>query len=95
MTDLLGLVAGKETVATFNPYKDAARDPSMVRNVNRDKWRAICCKCSTERSIKDGTFPHKKGERMRLQTGGMLRKFICADCLAKMPKAAEPVAVEA
>lgn len=49
----------------------------------------------TERPIKGGTFPHKKGERMRLQTGGMLRRFICADCLSKMPKAAATVAVEA
>ena len=61
-------------MATFNPYKDAARDPSMVRNVNRDKWRAICCKCSTERSIKGGTFPHKKGEQCGC-AGGM-----CEDC---------------
>jgi len=82
-------------VATFNPYKDAARDPSMVRNANRHLWRAICCKCSAEKPIKGGTFPHKKGERMRVAMSGFPRKFICADCLAKMPKAAAPVAVEA
>ena len=73
-------------MSVFNPYKDALGDASMLHNATRQWHKTMCFACGNEKPIKGGTFPHKKGEKMKLQTGGILRKFICADCLEKRAK---------
>jgi len=70
-------------MATFNPYKDAAGDVALVRFANRRHWKTMCFGCGTEKPIAGGTFPHKKGVKAQMQKDGLLRRFVCAECMAK------------
>ena len=78
-------------LTTFNPYKQASGDAALVRNVNRRHWKTMCFGCGNEKPIAGGTFPQKKGKPAQMQKDGILRRFICAECLAKREarKAAE------
>ena len=78
-------------LTTFNPYKQASGDASMLRNASREYWKAMCFGCGNEKPVAGGTFPQKNGQPMQMQRGGILRRFICAECLAKREarKAAE------
>jgi hypothetical protein len=71
-------------MATFNPYKEAAKDAAMQRNATRKFWRGWCCKCNTEKPMKGGSvLDKKKGDHFVGRSGGVVQRFICAECLAK------------
>ncbi len=65
----------------FSPYVEAAGDTNMNRMATKQWWRGWCCKCNTEKPMAGGKMPGRKnGEPFR---GGVVQRFICADCLAK------------
>ena len=43
----------------------------------------MCFGCGTEKPIAGGTFPQKKGVKAQMQKDGLLRRFVCSDCLKK------------
>lgn len=54
----------------------------MKRNATRRWWRGWCCKCNTEKPMAGGTVIAPKGRPSTVR-GGVVQRFICADCLAK------------
>ena len=71
-------------MATFNPYKEAAGDAAMLRNATRKLWRGWCCKCNTEKPMAGGTLVVPKGGKgLSPVRGGVVQRFVCAECLAK------------
>ena len=72
-------------MATFNPYKEAAGDAAMQRNATKRWWKGWCRKCNTETPMKGGKTQDKvKGSAFGGRSGGVVQRFVCADCLAKM-----------
>ena len=70
------------STTVFNPYKEALRDPRMLKE-SRTGFKRFCCRCSQEKPIAGGTFPQKKGEKMVRESAGVLRRFWCAECIEK------------
>ena len=73
-------------MATFNPYKEAAGDAAMQRNATKSWWRGWCRKCNTEKPMAGGrTSGIKSTGHCGIQrSSGVVQRFVCADCLAKM-----------
>lgn len=67
---------------TFNPYKEALRDPRMLKQA-RTGFKFFCSLCSQERPVIGGTFPQKKGAKLVLASAGVPRRFWCAECVEK------------